>query len=263
MSDQSQHFGEEKPLQHSVKAYFKGFFDHHEQHGSEVSQPIFAALDTFKDVLLGLLLFILTLSTLIVYLREDSNLQTIFLFHLRNSLVLFGAGWLIFRVGRSVWLTWNRLERLHRVLREEKYEIDHHRQQEKEELKALYAAKGFKGKLLDDVVSVLMANEDRLLKVMMEEELGYRLESVDHPIKTGIYSLLGGLFALLYFFTLIHFFITASIPLFIALIGIPIGLSSSLYAYLEGNRPVPAFIWNFGIISLAATIIYFISSGGS
>lgn len=259
MSHSPDHFGKDQPLNHSVKAFFGGFFDHHEQHGQEVSQPLFAALDTFRDVLLGMLLLMLTLASMIVYLKQEPALQTIFILHLRTSLIFYGLGWLIFRVGRSTWLAWSRLERLHRVLREEKYEIDHHRGQEREELKALYAAKGFEGEMLDDVVSVLMANEDRLLKVMMEEELGYRLESVDHPLRIGLYASIGGLFALGYFFLLMSLALTTNITLFITLIALPICLSASLYAYLQKNRMISAFIWNLGIIALAASINYLIT----
>ena len=58
---------------------------------------------------------------------------------------------------------------------EERFEIAHHRGQEKEELTELYALKGFKGELLDQVINVLMADDNRLLSVMLEEELGLEL----------------------------------------------------------------------------------------
>ncbi len=89
-------------------------------------------------------------------------------------------------MGRSAWLGWSRLERLHRILAQEKWEIEHNREQEREELGVLYAAKGFEGKLLEDVLDVLMADGDRLLKVMVEEELGLTLESQVHPLKQGL-----------------------------------------------------------------------------
>ena len=92
-------------------------------------------------------------------------------------------------------LGWARLERLHRIVEEERYEIENHRQQEREELKELYRAKGFQGKLLDEVVDVLMADGERLLKVMVEEELGLSLQSQEHPLKQGAGSALGAFVA--------------------------------------------------------------------
>src|SRR5262249_53556095 len=110
-------------------------------------------------------------------------------------LLIVAGAWLIWKTGRSAWLGWSRIERLHRVVEQEKWEIEHHRQQEREELKALYATKGFEGKLLEDVLDVLMADGDRLLRVMVEEELGLTLESHEHPLKQAVGAGLGVLFS--------------------------------------------------------------------
>src|SRR6185295_12766345 len=79
------------------------------------------------------------------------------------------------------------------VLEQERWEIEHHRQQERDELKELYRAKGFEGKLLEDVLDVLMADDDRLLKVMLEEEMGLQLAQLDHPMKQGLGAAFGAL----------------------------------------------------------------------
>src|SRR5262249_44443752 len=107
------------------------------------------------------------------------------------ALLIFSGAWLIWKTGRSAWLGWSRIERLHRIVAQEKWEIEHHRQQEREELGALYAAKGFEGKLLEDVLDVLMADNDRLLRVMVEEELGLSLHSQEHPLKQATGAFLG------------------------------------------------------------------------
>ena len=78
-----------------------------------------------------------------------------------------------------------------RLLEEEKWEIEHNRNQEKVELKVLYRAKGFEGKLLDDVVDVLMADDKRALHIMLKEELGMTLEAYEHPLKQSLGALLG------------------------------------------------------------------------
>ena len=69
-----------------------------------------------------------------------------------------------------------RLERLHRVIEEERWEIEHHRQEEREELAALYQAKGLTGKLLDDVVATLMADDNRLLQSCSKRRWGLLLK---------------------------------------------------------------------------------------
>ena len=45
--------------------------------------------------------------------------------------VYFRSGWIIWKTGSQRVLGWARIERLHRVIEEERWEIEHHRQQEK------------------------------------------------------------------------------------------------------------------------------------
>lgn len=73
-------------------------------------------------------------------------------------------------------------------LERERTEIREHFEDEQEEVRALYAAKGFREPLLTQVVNVLCADDDRLLKVMMEEELGLALHHVNHPILVGAWN---------------------------------------------------------------------------
>ncbi len=159
----------------------------------------------------------------------------------------------IWKGGRSAWLGWSRLERLHRVLAQEKWEIEHHRQQEREELKELYAAKGFEGKLLEDVLDVLMADGDRLLKVMVEEELGLSLECQEHPLMQSLGALSGALMALLILFTAVYFDSHWSLVATAASVAI----GSCLTAFYARNRFVPAIIWNLGLLALAYGSFYF------
>lgn len=73
----------------------------------------------------------------------------------------------------------------------ERHEIREDFEQEREEVRALYAAKGFREPLLTQVVDVLCADEDRLLKVMMEEELGLSMYHVNHPLLVGLWNFAG------------------------------------------------------------------------
>ena len=76
-------------------------------------------------------------------------------YHCLALLTVFASATLLLKCGRSAILGWSRLSRLHRLIEEERWEIEHHRPQEKEELIALYKAKGFSGDLLDEVIERL------------------------------------------------------------------------------------------------------------
>jgi len=77
----------------------------------------------------------------------------------------------------------------------ERHEIRTDLEHEREEVHALYAAKGFQEPLLTQVVDTLCADEDRLLKVMMEEELGLFLYHVNHPLLVGLWNFAAALAA--------------------------------------------------------------------
>ncbi len=62
-------------------------------------------------------------------------------------------------------------------LEREKYEIKHVPEGEKEEIRALYENYGFTGKVLEEIVNKITADEKTWLKVMMEQEL--KLEKID------------------------------------------------------------------------------------
>lgn len=233
------HFKGKDALQHVIDARLKGKTASAEIHGTELPGHVSAAADAAKETALILLI-------LWVLLGSGSHWL----------MLVFISGWLIWKVGRSAILGWARLERLHRVIEEERYEIEHHRPQEKEELRALYAAKGFSGKLLDEAVEVLMADDNRLLQVMLEEELGLNLESHEHPLKQASGALLGVLGS-----ALVMSFGLFALPNWGAAVcaALIIALSAGTTAQLEKNRPLPAIIWNLAIAFLAAAAAYFLA----
>lgn len=233
------HFKGKEPLQHVIDARLKGKLASSEVHGTELPGHISAAADAAKETALILLV-----------------LWTLLGSGAHWFMLVFIAGWLIWKVGRSAILGWSRLERLHRVIEEERWEIEHHRAQEKEELRALYAAKGFSGKLLDEAVEVLMADDNRLLQVMLEEELGLSLESYEHPLKQAAGALVGVIGA-----ALILSFGLFALPAWGPALctGVVIALSAGTTAQLEKNRPLPAIVWNLAMAALAAVFTYFLS----
>lgn len=235
------HFKGKDALGHVIEAQATGMISAAEVHGTEIPGYLSAGCDAARDTAIVLALFSLYLT-----IFSGSHLL---------ALTMIALGWTLWKTGRSAWMGWFRLERLHRVLEQERWEIEHHRQQERDELRELYAAKGFEGKLLEDVLDVLMADNDRLLRVMIEEELGLTLESTEHPLKQGLGAFIGCTTAAAVTLTLGWF-----LPPWGIYIGavLTIGISAYLTAKLADNQPVPAIIWNLGIATLSASAAYFL-----
>ncbi|HLB52556.1 MAG TPA: VIT1/CCC1 transporter family protein [Chlamydiales bacterium] len=237
------HFKGKEALQHVIDARIKGKLASSEIHGTELPGHYSAGADAAKETAFLLLLF-WTLFTNLHF--PDANIH-------RISLILI-IGWLFWKVGRSAILGYLRLQRLHRLIEEERWEIEHHRPQEKEELKALYAAKGFSGPLLNEVIDVLMADDNRLLQVMLEEELGLTLGSFEHPLKQASGAAIGVLVSSMLLWATFLFLPTWGTPL---IAGLIIAITSFLVARFEKGEKLPAMIWNLAVAALALAIAFF------
>ncbi|HAZ15148.1 MAG: hypothetical protein A2Y28_05440 [Chlamydiae bacterium GWC2_50_10] len=239
------HFNGKRVSDHLKEARLRAAQASEEIHGTEMSGHLAAAADSAKNSSLSLFLLWIILK------QAGLSFPQLFLL-----LALFSCGSVIWMVGRSANLGWARLERLHRLIEQERWEIEHHRQTEREELVEMYRSKGFTGKLLEEVVSVLMADDNRLLQVMVEEELGLNLEAYEHPLKQGFGAAVGALFA-------------TGFSLFGYLIHPPLGLplmagavfifAASLSAKAERNRLIQAIIWNVSVGIFAIGAAYFLS----
>lgn len=239
------HFTDKPPIGHVAEKLAEGKLSAIEVHGLEPPGHLFAGTDAARETAVILLL----ISTIFFSLQLPFN-------QLILVMAILSLGWVIWKFGRSARLGWSRLERLHRVVKQEKWEIDHNREQEKLELKELYAAKGFEGKLLDHVVEVLMADGDRLLKVMVEEELGLKLESYEHPLKQALGAGLGAFLAAATILVCCLFF-PYLYSVILSSLGV-IAVASALSAFYEQNDLIPAIVWNLGIAILAYAWVYFI-----
>lgn len=239
------HFKGKTAIQHLKEARAKGSIATAEMHGAEISGHFSAMADSGKDTALALLI----LSTILL---ETGFMQD----QIVLIMLVFSLGWLFWKVGRSALLGFSRLERLHRVIEEERWEIEHNRKQEKEELTELYRAKGLEGKLLTDVIDTLMADDNRLLKVMLEEELGLSLESYEHPLKQCFGAFIGAAASALIFFTTLTFFPGWAAP---ASLLVSVAFFSFLSAKLERNLKLESTIWNLSIALFSGAGVYFLS----
>lgn len=87
----------------------------------------------------------------------------------------------------------------------EKYEMKTIPDTEKEEISYLYYKKGFRGKLLSNIVKKIISNKRTWLKIMMNEELGLSDQFIS-PIKSafvvGLAAIIGSMIPILAFFFL-------------------------------------------------------------
>lgn len=230
------HFQGKTVPEHLKEARLKGAAASSETHGVEMSGVTSSFVDTTKEVALLLALLFLVIPSF-------------------TTLLLIAVSWGLWKTIRSAFLGYSRIERLHRLIEEERWEIEHHRKQEKEELKELYRAKGLTGKLLDDTVEVLMADDNRLLQVMLEEELGLTLEVYEHPLRQAGGALLGALMSIALVLVPCHFF--GAFGLYSGSC-VAVALSALLQAAKEKNRRFPALVWNLASLALLLGLLYYL-----
>lgn len=238
------HFEGKEAIGHVAEAQAKGLLSSTEIHGAEIPGHISAGADSARETSIALLVLWLIL--------VQANVS---FFASLEILAIFSLGWCVWKAGRSAWLAWSRLERMHRVVEQERWEIQHHRKQEREELTELYRSKGFEGQLLEDAIEVLMADDERLLKVMVEEELCLNLGTHEHPLKQAIGAFTGTLTASI--ICLLCFYIYPAYGMWVGSAA-TLTVAAALSAYYEGNRIIPAICWNLGLGALTSGTAYFL-----
>lgn len=243
MTTGHKHFDGKDALEHLKAARKKGAEATSEIHGTEIPGPISAGTDSAKE-------------TAILLMGMWVLFDSFKIAHPFWILGFFSIGWLLWKVGRSSLLGWARLERLHRLIEQERWEIQHHRAQEKEELTAMYEQKGLSGKLLDQVIEVLMADDNRLLMVMLEEELGLSIESYEHPLKQALGAGIGVIITTIW--GSLGFFIggSAGIILFLSCL---FAAATLFRSKREGNQLIKSLIWNLAVGILSLGSIYLLA----
>lgn len=240
----SDHFRGKSVVEHLKEARTKGMQATHETHGTEMPGHYAAGADAAKETaIVFLILWVMSF-----FISFPVPLFVV--------LCLFAFGWAVWKTGRSALLGWARMERLHRLIEEERWEIQHHRQQERKELAEMYRAKGFEGKLLEEVLDVLMSDDNRLLKVMLEEELGLTLETYEHPLRQSLGALLGVICAAALCLFGLFAFPIFGLPVCAAL---SISIATILSARIEKNRIFSSLLWHLSIAALVVGALYFLS----
>ena len=74
--------------------------------------------------------------------------------------------------------------------KQEEWEIDNLKDQEKEEIRTIYREKGFKGQLLEDIVRIITSRRKVWVDTMMKEELGL-IKDDKKPINSSASTFIG------------------------------------------------------------------------
>jgi VIT1/CCC1 family predicted Fe2+/Mn2+ transporter len=86
--------------------------------------------------------------------------------------------------------TKTRIEFIQKERKREEWEIDHMAESEKQEIRDIYAKKGFTSELLDEIVKVITARKKVWVDTMMKEELGL-IEDGKKPVDAATSTILG------------------------------------------------------------------------
>lgn len=121
---------------------------------------------------------------------------------------LFGDGFSM-AIGNYL-ATKMRKEYIEKERRREEWEIDNLAEQEKQEIRDIYANKGFKDELLEQIVRIITSRRKVWLDTMMKEELGL-IEGKRQPVDTAISTFAGfNIIGLIPLIPFVFFFITGS-----------------------------------------------------
>ena len=101
-----------------------------------------------------------------------------------------------------------------------------------------------------------MADDNKLLGIMLEEELGVSLESYEHPLKQALGTAIGVLLAGALLFT--SLLLSPSYGIFISA-PLTILIASAFMSKIEQIRPLHSTVWNLAITFLAASTTYFLT----
>lgn len=136
------------------------------------------------------------------------------------------------------------------------YEVEHMPKTEKKEIHGIYYEKGFRGKLLNDIVKHVTSNKKLWIDIMMKDELGLSKAFI-HPIKSaivvGLAAIVGSIIPLFAFF-----FLPIKTAIYASLVISAISLF--VLGAVEGRITIGKWIKNglqLAAIGMAAALIGF------
>ena len=118
--------------------------------------------------------------------------------------------------------------------KQEEWEIENLEEQEKDEIRDIYKEKGFKDKLLEDVVRIITSRRKVWIDTMMKEELGL-IEDGKNPMQSSVSTFVG-------------FNVVGLIPLIPFMIFMIIGIEVNSEAFVYSTVSVFAAFFLVGMI---------------
>ncbi len=171
-----------------------------------------------------------------------------------------GIGYALFVGITAAWATLRQVRHYEAELERERREIRETPEHEREEVHTLYAAKGFEGDLLEQVVDTLCEDDDRLLKVMMEEELGLQIHHMHHPIVVGLIHGGGALLGAVTLAAIARLVPTATaMAWLLGTAGAMIGVLAAINAQFTRLAVVPAVATWLVMAGSAGGVVYFLA----
>ena len=148
--------------------------------------------------------------------------------------------------------------------KQEEWEIDHLREQEKDEIRSIYRKKGFGGELLEDIVRVITSRRKVWVDTMMREELGL-IKDDKNPVDSSVSTFVGfnliGLIPLFPFivFLIFGFEITSNV-FFYSIISVIVAffLVGMIKGWIVKKSMIQSGINTIIIGSIAASVAYLI-----
>ena len=151
--------------------------------------------------------------------------------------------------------------------KQEEWEIDNMRDQEKEEIRTIYREKGFKGQLLEDIVRIITSRRKVWVDTMMKEELGL-IKDDKKPIDSSASTFIGfntvGVIPLLPFviFLIFDFDVTSN-TFFYSILSVIVAflLVGMIKGKIVKKSMIQSGISTIIIGSVAATVAYLVGYG--
>lgn len=158
-----------------------------------------------------------------------------------------------------------RKEYIEKERQKEEWEIDNLGEQEKQEIRDIYANKGFKDELLEEIVRIITSRRKVWLDTMMKEELGL-IEGKRQPMDTAISTFVGfNIIGLIPLIPFVFFFVIGS-SLFsynafqysVIFTAIAFFLIGTIKGKIVKRSLLKSGIYTLGIGGIAAVVAYLV-----